>query len=156
MITFRKAEIMDINELVRLRIEFLTLLNKDFKCTADFSDELFNYFNENMKMDKFTAWIAFDAAKIVGTSGICFYTLPPSVTNFTGKTAYIMNMYTMEQYRNKGIASKLFEKVVYEAKSRGCKKIYLHATESGRPLYKKFGFKETNNEMVYDTDLLRM
>ena len=149
MITFRKAVLTDIPELVRLRIEFISKINSTSESPLDLSKELFNYFKESMEKGTFAAWLASDNENLIATSGICFYTVPPSFSNLTGNTSYIMNMYTLEQYRNQGIASELFERIIEEAKSRGCKKIYLHATESGRPLYKKFGFKETDNEMAY-------
>jgi GNAT superfamily N-acetyltransferase len=149
MITFRKAVLTDIPELVRLRIEFISKINNASECSLDLSKELFNYFKQSMEEGTFVAWLASDNENLIATSGICFYTVPPTFSNLTGRTSYIMNMYTLEQYRKQGIASKLFDRVIEEAKSRGCKKIYLHATENGRPLYKKFGFKETDNEMTY-------
>jgi predicted acetyltransferase len=41
-------------------------------------------------------------------------------------------------------------KVLTEAKERGFKKASLHATEMGRPIYEKFGFKKVDNEMDID------
>lgn len=58
-----------------------------------------------------------------------------------------MNMYTAPDYRNRGIAKLLFEKVLEEAKCLGYKKICLHATDVGQNLYKKYGFELTNSEM---------
>ena len=85
--------------------------------------------------------------KIIGTSGLCFYKRPPSYKNISGEVAYIMNMYTEPQYRCQGIASTIFEKTVSEAKAMGYKKICLNATEMGKPLYMKFGFKDVDGEM---------
>lgn len=148
MITYEKALLRDIPELVRMRIEFILKINNQTEAPFEFEKELFDYFNENMKNDTFVGWLAYDDKALVGTSGICFYALPPSFSNLTGKTAYIMNMYTIEEYRRQGIASVMFTKLLEEAQSRGHKKIYLHATEEGRPVYKKYGFKDTDNEMA--------
>jgi GNAT superfamily N-acetyltransferase len=59
-----------------------------------------------------------------------------------------MNMYTQPAYRGNRIAPTLFEKLVTEAKERGCHEISLHATDMGRPVYLKFGFKESDGELV--------
>ena len=53
----------------------------------------------------------------------------PTHHNPSGNKAYIMNMYTNPKYRRKGIA------------------ISLEATDMGKPLYEKYGFKKMNNEM---------
>lgn len=150
MIEYRKASLNDINELVRLRIEFMKELNniQSGSNDAELKQSLLDYFSRNMPSDSFVAWLAIENDRIVGTSGLCFYTLPPSYKNISGKAAYIMNMYTVPSCRNRGIAAGLFEKVLHEAKSLGYRKVCLHATDMGKSLYLKFGFKETDNEMV--------
>ena len=149
MITYRKATINDITELVRLRIEFM---KEAIKIDNNYDDKLIErvlseYFNNNIQNGSFIAWLAVCGDRIIGTSGLCFYTRPPSYKNISGKAAYIMNMYTDPQYRHRGIASTLFENTVLEAKSLGYKKICLNATQMGRSLYIKFGFKAIDSEM---------
>jgi GNAT superfamily N-acetyltransferase len=75
-----------------------------------------------MPKDRFIAWIAEEDGKVIGTSGLCFYTLAPSHNNMSGGVAYIQNMYTLPEYRGRGIAKVLFDKVLTEAKERGYKK----------------------------------
>lgn len=154
MITYRKATIEDIDELIKLRITFMKeIMNIDHDNNDQLlGDALKDYFNKILNDGKFISWLAIEDDKIVGTSGLSFYTLPPSYKNVTGDVAYIMNMYTVPSYRSRGIASSLFEKIVLEAKSRGYKKICLHATDMGKPLYTKFGFKEVSGEMELNID----
>lgn len=87
--------------------------------------------------------------KIIATSGITFYSVPPHKKCSNGKVAYISNMFTYPEYRNRGIATKLFALSVDEAKKHGCLKIQLYATDVGRPIYEKFGFKDSTNDMAY-------
>lgn len=61
-------------------------------------------------------------------------------------------MYTKNAYRGKGIATTLLTKLVEEAKSLGIKKIWLGASKLGRPVYKKFGFKETDEWMELELE----
>jgi GNAT superfamily N-acetyltransferase len=56
-------------------------------------------------------------------------------------------MYTLPEHRGRGIATVLFERLLDEARERGYKKISLHATDMGRPIYEKFGFSGVDNEM---------
>jgi predicted acetyltransferase len=154
MIEYRKANINDIDDLVRMRLMFLKEAQNVTNTELDdyVMKSLKDYFSNNIFNDNFISWIACENNKIIATSGLCFYTMPCSYKHLTGKTAYIMNMFTLPKYRKAGIAIKLFELVVKEAKDLGYKKIQLHASEMGRNLYKKFGFEEVNDEMVLKID----
>ena len=48
-----------------------------------------------------------------------------------------------------GIAKELFTRTLEEAKAKGCTKIVLNASDSGKPLYEQFGFKDVPDEMEY-------
>ena len=65
------------------------------------------------------------------------------------KVAYIMSMYTFPMYRNQGIGTELFKRIVDEAKQLGYKKITLNATDMGNPLYEKYGFKDVQGDMNF-------
>lgn len=159
MIEFRKATIEDISELVGLRIELLKEINRedniDVETQTGVEELLHNYFRNNLPNEKFIAWLAIDEGKIIATSGLCFYSVPPlfkkidgNIKKMNGNIAYIMNIYTVPEHRGEGIAKRLFEKVLTEAKSLGYKKITLHATDMGQRLYIKYGFKVTDSEMI--------
>jgi len=60
-------------------------------------------------------------------------------------------MFTYPKYRDQGIATKLFEFAVEEAKKNGCSQIELHATASGRSIYEKYGFVTSSDSMIYIT-----
>ncbi len=66
----------------------------------------------------------------------------------SGNKAYIMNMYTNPAYRRKGIATKILDMLVNDAKNKGITDISLETTDMGRPLYEKYGFIKMNNEMT--------
>ena len=108
-----------------------------------------NYFTQSFKDDSFVAWVAVIKGEIVATSGICFYETPPNAKSLSGKVGYIQNMYTKKEYRRREIAKKLLENTVEEAKTRGCGKVILGATDMGRAMYEKFGFEEMKDEMVF-------
>ena len=55
-----------------------------------------------------------------------------------------MNVYVHPDQRGKGVARLLLERVLDECAARGVTQVSLHASEAGRPLYEKLGFKPTN------------
>jgi len=145
-IEYRKADINDVEELTRLRLMFL------FEAGGE-TDELYaahkQFFIDGIMSGEFISWIAVNNGKIIATSGISFYKLPPNKFFPNGLCSYISNIYTLPEYRKNGIAKKLVTLTVDEAKQRGCKRVLLNATDMGRPIYEKYGFKNANNEMYY-------
>ena len=85
--------------------------------------------------------------EIIATSGLITIQRVPQFWNMSGKEAYIMNMYTKPEWRNKGIGTAILEKLVEETKNRDIIAIKLYATPMGKPLYEKQGFKTGNPEM---------
>ena len=150
MIQYRKAIPGDAGAMVKLRIAFLEEVQREAPpCDRKaLVASLEQYFVEGFRNDRYIAWLATDGDLIVGTSGLTFYHMPPSFKNLPGGVAYIMNMYTIPGYRKRGIASALFERIIAEAGALGYKKLSLHATAMGRPLYAKYGFKDEGKEMV--------
>jgi len=151
MITYRTAVPADAPALAQLRGVFLLEAGgvpSDAERLA--MEPLFRaYFQASLEDGSFVAWLALEDENIVATSGIVFYAVPPTFDNRSGKTAYIMNMFTLPGYRRRGIAGELFRRTVGEAKARGCGKITLHATCEGRPLYEQFGFREVPGDMEF-------
>lgn len=149
-VTYRKATINDLDDLVRLRIEFLKEVQKIE--TRQYSEEelstaLREYLSKSMINDEFVAWLAISESEIIATSGLCFFQITPGFTLIDGKIAYILNIYTLPNWRGKGIGKQVFDHILQEAIGRGYKRISLHASDDGRPIYEKFGFRLTGDEM---------
>ena len=151
MIEYRKANINDLDVLIKLRIMFLREAGhiereEDQKALFE-NNNLF--FRNGLSDGSFVAFVALHDGEIIATSGLSLLVLPPNKKCPNGKAAYIGNMYTRERYRKRGIASALFSMTVQEAKRLGHTKILLNASDMGRPLYEKFGFRTDPNDMVY-------
>lgn len=146
---FRKADEKDIDLLTETRIEVLRSANK-LDESADMSavrEETLKYYESCFKNNEHTAYLVFDREEFVGCGGVSYYKVMPTFHNVSGISAYIMNIYTRQQYRRKGIAQKTLSLLVEDAKSRGVTRILLEATDMGRLLYEKFGFTAMKNEM---------
>ena len=74
--------------------------------------------------------------------------LMPTFSHPTGRRAHLMNVYTAPDYRGQGIAHRMVEMLIEEARRRGVTEISLDATTSGRPLYRKLGFQDSEECMV--------
>ncbi|WP_262393050.1 GNAT family N-acetyltransferase [Sporolactobacillus inulinus] len=147
-LVFRKLRNEDIAEFVEMRK--LQLLEEGALPTTDLTEPLRDYFRHALENDRFVSWIALDDGKIVATSGMSFSRRPPYYSNPTGFVGTLSCMHTLMPYRRKGIASKLLDAVVKEAKQRHCGKVTITASAMGKYLYKSYGFKPKDNYLDYD------
>ena len=145
---FRKATVNEIDQLIYLRKK--QLVDEGIEPNQEIDTELKEFFTNKMSDGSLVEWIVEDNDEIIATGAIIFFEFPPTYTNKSGKKAYVTNMYTKESYRGQGIATKLLTKLVAEAKTAGIIKIWLGASKLGRPVYKKFGFKETDEWLELD------
>ena len=53
---------------------------------------------------------------------------------------YILSMFTEPEFRGQGVASRLVEAMIDWATHRGYRRIVLHASPMGRPVYERLGF----------------
>ncbi|MHA1167823.1 MAG: GNAT family N-acetyltransferase [Candidatus Hodarchaeales archaeon] len=153
MLTFRKATIDDLDDLIILRIELFREMRGELreKLKKEFEKSLRRYLPSALSTGDFIAWIAQDNDRTVAISGLIFCNKPPSDNNLSGREAYILNMYTLPMYRKQGIALKLLDNLITVAREAGIKLIRLHTTEIGKGVYKQAGFAELNTEMVLFT-----
>lgn len=142
-IIFRKMEMCDIPCVVKMRV--LQLKEEGSTGDYDISANLTDYFRKHIKNKSFVGWIALYNNKIIATSGMSFSEKPPYYGNPSGKIGILSSMYTVKDFRRKGIAKKLIELVVNEAKKYGCGTVYITASEQGSFLYESCGFKRNEN-----------
>jgi GNAT superfamily N-acetyltransferase len=64
----------------------------------------------------------------------------PSPMNPSGASAYISTMSTDLDWRRRGLARAVLTELLLEARRRGVRRVELHATPAGAPLYRAVGF----------------
>lgn len=146
---YKRATLNDLEELVRTRIIVLRAANK-LDESADMSEverQSRDYYKKALADGTHTAYLVYDNDRFIGAGGVSYYRVMPTYHNPSGEKAYIMNMYTVPDYRRKGIAFKTLDLLIQDAKERGITAISLEATDMGRPLYEKYGFVKMNDEM---------
>lgn len=146
---YKRATESDIDELVNTRIIVLRAANKlsDDIDMSKVKEESYRYYKESLDTGEHIAYLVYDDNIFIGAGGASFYKVMPTYHNSTGRKAYIMNMYTVPEYRRKGIAFKTLDLLVNEVRKRGILQISLEATAAGRPLYEKYGFRQMTDEM---------
>ena len=150
---YRIATDRDIEKTLQSRMDTLRAVNHletGYRFSDDFQAASRAYF---LKGDHSTI-LALDGEQVVGCATMCYMEMMPTFSHPTGKRAHLMNVWTDPVRRREGIASRMVSMLIDEARNRGVTEISLDATESGRMLYRKLGFRDSNECMVLDiTDL---
>ena len=142
---YRKATEVDIDQLVKLRIS--QLLDEGYPETSDIRKDLEKYFSASLKNESLICWVGLANEAIVATAGLCFYQLPSTFSNPSGRIAYITNMYTADGYRKRGVASHLLQLLLDNAMALNYTSVRLHASSDGKGIYEKAGFTDSDGYM---------
>lgn len=140
-----KATLDDIDDLIRLRIDFLTM---DQGRLSDQNEkeiraQLKVYLAKHIPLEDFIAVIAkHPTGKIASAAFLIIQERPANPSFITGLTGTLLNVVTYPEFRRKGIASQVIGEIINEARQKGVSSIDLYATDDGKELYKKLGFVE--------------
>ena len=148
---YRIAAKNDIELLMQSRQDVLRAVNElgeDVRLSDELLDSSRRFFLEGDQ----TTVLATEDGRVIGCATMCFLELMPTFSHPTGKRARLMNVFTDEAWRGKGIAYRMVSMLIGIAWDRGVTEISLDATEAGRPLYRKLGFRDSDECMVLTRD----
>ena len=147
-ITYRKAGITDSELLVRLRQTFLqeSIEGISESTMAAITTQLIEYFPKHIGHG-FVAYIAEIDGETIATAFLAIIERPANHSLITGKSGRISNVYVFPEHRKQRIATQLMNLLAEEARAAGLSYIELSATESGKLVYEKLGYKLRHTEM---------
>lgn len=146
MISYKIIGKESLELLMSLRMEMLCAVNGKAD-SGDFSRTLVDESRAYFECGDYRQVVAFDGEAAVGCATLSFLYVMPTFCHPTGRRAHLMNVYTKEEYRRKGIARTMVQMLEEEARYRGVTEISLDATELGRPLYESLGFAPSGEAM---------
>lgn len=141
----------DIDLMMKSRLEMLKVVNglpQDYEYDEAFVKAIREYFENGDQ----TTVLAIDNAEVIGCASMSYMWIMPTFSHPTGKRAHLMNVYTRDEYRRRGIARQMCEMLIEDARAKGATEISLDATTMGRPLYESLGFTATTEGMVLTKD----
>lgn len=151
MIVYKRLTEAELDTFIGMRItqltEEYTVSGRNVPEGVDLRGALVDYYHRHMADGTFVSWLAMDGDKIIGTSGMSFVEKPPYFTCPSGRLGLLSSMYTDPDYRRKGIAKELLNRVVEEARAYGCGAVHITASDMGVKLYESYGFKHNGNFM---------
>lgn len=141
-ITYHKAALNDTATLVDYRILFALELGGEQpgERIQALKKQMTDYFSKATVDNSCISFIAKCNDKIAGIGSVAFREQPGNFKNPSGKWGYIMNMYTVPEFRRKGVCKSILNLLVEEGKKYGVTAFELHATKEGEKVYTQEGF----------------
>lgn len=140
------ANYNNIEELITLRIkQQQEVWNTEYKDMYNLTNTTRNYLTEHLNKDLYV-FITIIDNRIVATCSLQIINKLPQCNN-KEIYGYISNVFTLEEYRNQKLQTKLLKDCLYLAKKKGITELQLISGKSSLEFYKKFGFK-----LIYQKD----
>jgi GNAT superfamily N-acetyltransferase len=143
--TLRAATPADLEVILHHRREMFREMGGDYERSLDRFDEASQiYFESAIENGSYFGMIGELAGKVVASGGVVISPWPGSPPNLQPKRAWILNLYVEPEYRHRGFARAVLEALIEWCRQNGFNSVALHASEYGRSLYEKLGFRPTN------------
>ena len=144
-IIYRNATIDDIDFLVESRLDFIHVFKKDAEYQL-LKNNIQNYFETGFKEGQFNIILAEHENLVIGTGIIFYYDAVPSSFNPWGKNAYITSMFVNENYRRRGIATNILDKLIQISKPKGYHVLFFKNRKWEEAFMKSMGFMKEEKE----------
>ena len=140
----RRVDFEDIGGMTVARIDYLTEMQGERPSVykLELQQELQSFFQQSMLEDTLFAFLAEINGRAISWGVMILKKIPGDFNRSSYLEGDILNMYTLPDFRRKGISSRILEALLSEAKVLGVSKVALHCSKDGEPLYRKYGFTD--------------
>lgn len=144
--TIRRAATADLEILVaHRRAMFKDMGYNDDAALDSMSAKFKVWLLEHMNAGDYHAWLVSAAdGSIAAGAGLWLMDWPPHMLGKAVRRGNILNVYTAERFRRRGLARVLMEAVLQWCRENGVDTVILHASPAGKSLYESMGFAATN------------
>lgn len=134
----------DREEVVRLRLAFIAdVRGADASTFGDgFTEVTRRYLDDVHRSGRIRTWLAepTGGGATAGIISVLRNDAPPLPEHHLAHEGYVVNLWVAPGARRRGLARALMQTALDDAPGWGLRRLYLHATEAGRPLYEQTGF----------------
>lgn len=142
----RCASTADLETLVaHRRSMFLDMGYRDEAALDTMSARFRVWLQPRVDSGEYRAWlVAAPDGSIAAGAGLWLMEWLPHMIGQGTRRGNIVNVFTHESFRRRGLARQLMETALQWCRENGVDTIILHASDSGRELYESMGFTATN------------
>jgi GNAT superfamily N-acetyltransferase len=144
-LTYRNATVADVDLLVDHRHRMWTEIGRDTEAEISEHDPRYRAWAASRLESGELAGSIVEApdGSIVGSGLVWFRPDQPRPQIPQLISPYILSMYTVPEWRRRGIASRIVRELVAICREQGYPNVELHASKRGRGVYQHLGFART-------------
>jgi GNAT superfamily N-acetyltransferase len=139
-VTFRVATAEDIEALADLRWQ----MSAEYEAGEVTREQYVAAFREAIADDlacgRYRAWLAEADGRPVACTALIWWPMPPNLDDLHRRRGYVSSVFTHPDYRSRGLARRLMEMLIAEARELHITKLLLNTSTMGRSLYESMGF----------------
>jgi GNAT superfamily N-acetyltransferase len=140
-VAVRPATDADLDLVVQLRLDFLReVRGPDVALSAEFVVQTRAFVERERRAGHLLTWLAFDGPEPVGVVSLLLWGRPPLPEDPRSYEGYVINMFVVAPARRRGLGRELLAVCTDGARRAGARKLILHPTADGLPLYESSGF----------------
>jgi GNAT superfamily N-acetyltransferase len=149
--SIREATAADIETIVRHRREmFFDMGHSDQPVLDELVKSFRPWLAEKLSKQEYRAWFAIaEDGSVAAGAGVWLMDWPPGLHTAEPWRGNILNVYTEQAHRRRGLARRLVCTARDWCGMQGIHVVILHSSEQGRPLYESLGFQPTNEMRVF-------
>jgi GNAT superfamily N-acetyltransferase len=141
----RVASSSDLDTIIRhRRCMFSEMGHRDEAALERMETTSAPFIKAGLADGSYRGWLVENADGVVAGGGVVIVGYPSAPHAPRPCRAWILNMYTEPKYRGRGLAKLIMEAMISWCREQGFEWVSLHASDAGRHLYEKLGFKPTN------------
>lgn len=140
----RLATLSDMPELLRLAAMMYSSMGLDASGEG-WREQATNLLAERLGGDDVVVFAVDDPAgggRLVACGGAAIIQRLPGPSTPDGRWGYVQWMATEPAHRRRGLAKAVLRAILEWLDARGVFNVELHATQTGEPLYRSFGFED--------------
>jgi GNAT superfamily N-acetyltransferase len=148
-IEYHLATLKDLDIVIKMNLrfahEFNGIQNPDIEAILLKSKT--DYFKKELN-NNYLSWYATVNKQVASIAGLIVRHQLPTMSNHSGIWGYIICVYTLPEYRRRGLSKNILQRLTNTAKEMGITALELHASKDGEHVYIKEGF-QIYNEPTY-------
>ena len=136
----RAATVDDIEALAELRWQMATEYQEGNDTREEYIAAFCESVRDELAQGRYQAWLAEADGQPVASTVLIWWPMPPNIEDLHRRRGYVSSVYTHPDYRRLGLARRLMEMLVAQARELHIGKLLLSSSAMGRPLYLSMGF----------------
>ena len=142
----RKIIPADIESIVNMRMRMLVETTDD-PMPDGLEKQIRRFVRRHMEDGTCMGVLAEQNGQVIADAVIYLFETMPDEINMVGRTAMLYNVYTIPEFRDQGIMTKMLPVVIDLAREAGALELKMNAAPKAIPLYERMGFRVNDDAM---------